>query len=84
MDKIVINLDTDQRECVACGFAEARPGYDAPTAAGNKGMASGSVGELPTRVNRPAARRVETPAEPVRLLEPKAETKTDKGGKPGP
>ena len=26
MDKIVVNLDTDQRECVACGFSEARPG----------------------------------------------------------
>ena len=26
MDKIVVDLDTDQRECVACGFTEARPG----------------------------------------------------------
>jgi len=26
MDKIVVDLDTDQRECVACGFNESRPG----------------------------------------------------------
>ena len=59
MDKIVVNLDTDQRECVACGFSESRP--DAP----------GS--ELPTRVNRPAARRVETAAEAVTLIDPSSD-----------
>jgi hypothetical protein len=56
MDKIVIDLDTDQRECVACGFSEARP--DAPDR------------ELPTRVSRASARRVETPAEVVTLVDP--------------
>ena len=58
MDKIVVDLDTDQRECVACGFSEKRPREAAPAS------------ELNTRVNRPAARRVETPAQPVRLIDP--------------
>jgi hypothetical protein len=31
----------------------------------------GAVKELPTRVSRAAARRVETPAEPVRLVDPR-------------
>jgi Zn ribbon nucleic-acid-binding protein len=65
MDKIVVDLDTDQRECVACGFSEARPG-DQPVAA------KPVLQDIPTRVNRPAARRVETPAEPVRLVDPAA------------
>ena len=59
MDKIVVDLDTDQRECVACGFRETRP--KAPTEAQR---------ELPTRVSRAAARRVETPAEVVKLVDP--------------
>jgi len=73
MDKIVINLDTDQRECVACGFSEARPEdvRDTPVAAGDQ--SEGAVKELPTRVSRAAARRVETPAEPVRLVDPRDE-----------
>jgi uncharacterized metal-binding protein (TIGR02443 family) len=57
MDRIVVDLETDRRECVACGFSEARP-VDSPAA------------EVPTRVSRPAARRVETRAEVVRLLDP--------------
>lgn len=58
MDKIVVDLDTDERHCVACGFSEGRP-------------ESGGLGrELPTRVSRAAARRVETPAEAVTLLDP--------------
>ena len=63
MDKIVVDLDTDQRECVACGFNEARP--DAPPVQDN---------ELPTRVSRAAARRVETPAEVVTLVDPSKKT----------
>ena len=59
MDKIVVDLDGDLRECVACGFNEARPGDGA------------GPGELPTRVSRPAARRVETPAEAVTLVDPR-------------
>ena len=59
MDKIVVNLDTDQRECVACGFAESRPGSGAPE------QQAENVGrELPTRVSRPAA-------EPVTLVDPR-------------
>jgi len=77
MDKIVVNLDTDQRECVACGFAEARPADKAAAQRGRAVPASPLTAppvtpfsELPTRVSRPAARRVETPAEPVRLIDP--------------
>jgi hypothetical protein len=52
---MVIDAGADERRCVACGFVEARPdaGVSAP----------------PTRVTRAAARRVETEAEAVRLLE---------------
>jgi len=67
MDKILVDLDTDQRECVACGFTEARP---ADPAAPVPASAVAPARELPTRVSRPAARRVETPAEPVRLIDP--------------
>ena len=63
MDKIVVNLDTDQRECVACGFSDARPKE-------RKAQES----ELPTRVSRAAARRVETPAEVVTLVDPSKES----------
>ncbi|MEM6301565.1 MAG: YheV family putative zinc ribbon protein [Pseudomonadota bacterium] len=59
MDKIVINLETDRRECIACGFSEARP--EPPTQQ-----------EIQTRVNRASARMVETKAEVVRLLDPSA------------
>ena len=65
MDKIVVDLDTDHRECVACGYTEQRPGQERP---GQEN--SVPITELPTRVSRPAARRVETPAEPVRLVDP--------------
>ena len=57
MDKIAVDLDSDRRFCVACDFSEARPGSD-------------SAEELPTRVSRPAARRVETPAEAITLIDP--------------
>ncbi len=58
MDKIVVDLDSDQRECVACDFSEARPDDAARET------------ELPTRVSRAAARRVETPAQVVTLVDP--------------
>ena len=70
MDKILVDLDTDQRECVACGFTDARPGDKPAVAAGTALPPGSAVPELPTRVSRPAARRVETPAEPVRLVDP--------------
>ena len=72
MDKIVVDLDTDQRECIACGFSEARPGMPATE---QTPPHSDATTELPTRVSRAAARRVETPAEPVRLLDPRKEDK---------
>lgn len=57
MDKIVVDMETQTRECVACDFSEARPEDVAAK-------------ELPTRVSRAAARRVETPAEAVTLIDP--------------
>ena len=63
MDRIVVDLDRDERECVACGFSEGRP------------VDSDATPELPTRVSRGAARRVETPAEAVTLVDPAAPTK---------
>lgn len=58
MDKIVVDMEANKRECVACGFSEDRP------------TEGGSQSELQTRVSRPAARRVETPAEAVTLIDP--------------
>ena len=66
MDKIVVDLDTDRRECVACGFSDARP--------------ADPVQDLPTRVSRAAARRVETIAEPVRLMDPSPAPANDDDG----
>jgi uncharacterized metal-binding protein (TIGR02443 family) len=62
MDKIVINLDTDQRECVSCGFSEARPGLPGEEP-------SHKPAELLTRVSRAAARRVETPAQAITFID---------------
>ncbi|WP_439106613.1 YheV family putative metal-binding protein [Congregibacter sp.] len=64
MDKIVVDLDSDERECVACGFSEGRPEINVPA-------------EVKTRVNRASARRVETPAEVVKLLDPGAPAASD-------
>ena len=52
---MVIDGAADERRCVACGFVEARPDVSASMPA--------------TRVTRAAARRVETEAEAVRLLD---------------
>jgi uncharacterized metal-binding protein (TIGR02443 family) len=65
MDKIVVDLDTDQRNCVSCGFSEERPQQPAVVSSPEPGR------ELPTRVSRAAARRVETPAQPITLIDPK-------------
>lgn len=65
MDKLVVDMDTQFRECVACGFSEARPTDE------------GGPAELPTRVSRAAARRVETPAEAVTLVDPRADQSAD-------
>lgn len=66
MDKMVVDLDTDQRECVSCGFSEARPGLPGEDAARKPA-------ELLTRVSRAAARRVETPAQAITLIDPQEE-----------
>ncbi len=63
MDKIVVDLDTDQRVCVNCGFAEDRPGMPSTAPAT-------TAAELPTRVSRPAARRVQTPAQAIKFVDP--------------
>jgi uncharacterized metal-binding protein (TIGR02443 family) len=55
MDRMVIDGAADERRCVACGFVEARP--------------DAGVSMPPTRVTRASARRVETEAEAVRLLD---------------
>lgn len=66
MDKIVVDMETDQRLCVSCGFSEDRPGLPAsspPNVTAHKPQ------ELPTRVSRAAARRVETPAQAITLID---------------
>lgn len=68
MDKIVVNLDTDRRECVACGFSEERP--DSGTGGNARSQPAAPMTELPTRVSRASARLMDTPAEPVKLLDP--------------
>ena len=52
---MVVDSEADIRECIVCGFREQRP--------------LESTAEPRTRVNRPAARRVETPAEPIRIVQ---------------
>ena len=66
MDKILIDMDTDKRLCVSCGFSEERPGLPAKSPVA---VTAPKVAELPTRVSRAAARRVETPAERVTLID---------------
>ncbi len=54
-DRMVIAATADVRRCVVCDFSERRPGESA---------------ELPlTRVTRAAARRVDTAADPIKILD---------------
>lgn len=62
MDKMVIELESDARRCISCGFTEERPAAESTVA----------PAEVATRVSRAAARRTETPAEAVRLVDPAA------------
>lgn len=55
MDKLMVDSDVQLRECINCGFQDPRPQQ--------------VVSEPATRVNRPAARLVETPAEPVHFAD---------------
>jgi len=78
MDKIVVNLDTNQRECVACGFSEKRPDSATAQVATQASSPTGDTGpirEVPTRVSRAAARRVETPAQAITLIDPGGDRK---------
>jgi uncharacterized metal-binding protein (TIGR02443 family) len=54
-DRLVVEVDGESRRCIDCGFSDARPKEAAEPPA--------------TRVTRAAARRVETPAEAVRLVD---------------
>lgn len=64
MDRIIVSADGETRSCIECGFSDERP--------------ADNQQELKTRVNRPAARRSETVAEAVRLLDPSAPSDADK------
>ena len=77
MDKIVVDLDTDRRECVSCGYSEERP-----SAQPANPSSSQQVRELPTRVSRAAARRVETPAEAITLVGVPTGQGVEDGGDP--
>ena len=66
LDKIVVDMDTDRRLCVSCGFSEERPGPPS----GTTGARVQQPSELPTRGGRASARRVETPAEAITLVDP--------------
>ena len=68
MDKIVVDLDTDCRHCVSCDFSEERPGVANANASSDHKETD--TRELATRVSRAAARRVETPAEVITLIQP--------------
>ena len=63
MDRTVVSADGEIRRCISCGFSEGRP--------------EAAPSPLPTRVSRPAARRVETAAEVVKLLDPASGGKTE-------
>lgn len=65
MDKIVVDLDSDCRECVSCGFSEARSQLNVPPA------------EPVTRVGRAAARRVETAPQVINLVDPRKDKTSD-------
>lgn len=76
MDKIVVDLDTDQRQCVSCGFSEARPGMPA---ANPVVTVDPKPKEISTRVSRAAARRVETAAQTITLIDPRSDSDKPKG-----
>ena len=59
MDRLVVDMTTDARSCVECGFSEKRP--------------QEVTVEPVTRVTRGSARLVETVAEPVRMMMPDAD-----------
>jgi len=79
MDKIVVDLDSDTRHCVSCGFSEDRPQENSASGQGSQAK------EVLTRVTRPSSRLVETPAQAVTLIDPRKEdTRKDEAGKSAP
>jgi hypothetical protein len=62
LDKLVVDSETDQRECVSCGYRDERP--------------NAAPAELRTRVNRPS-RRVDADAEPVTLVPSPSQATSD-------
>jgi len=57
MDKIVVDPQTDTRRCVSCGFADDRPADKGPDQ------------EVVTRVSRGSARRIDTPAQTIKIVD---------------
>ena len=57
MDKLVVYLEDNRRECVSCGYGDDRPGD------------SSIDSELKTRVTRASARHIDTPAQPVKIVD---------------
>lgn len=55
MDRLMVSGDGALRRCIDCGFGDERP-VETPA-------------PVATRVSRAAARRVETPADVVRLID---------------
>ena len=54
-DRMVVDANQDVRRCVACDFTDGRP--------------SGNLELPPTRVTRAAARRLETTADAIKILD---------------
>jgi uncharacterized metal-binding protein (TIGR02443 family) len=75
MDKIVVDMQSQIRECIDCGFTESRPTDGRPT--DGRPTQNAPAAELPTRVSRAAARRVETPAEVVTLVGPRTDNSAE-------
>ena len=73
-DKIVVDLDTDTRHCVSCGFSEDRPVDSGQAPSGSQAK------EVLTRVTRPSSRLVETPAEVVTLVDPSSGKDSGRNG----
>ena len=64
MDKLVVDLEGNHRECVSCGYTDERPKQ--------------AQSELRTRVNRPR-RRQDIEAQPVKLVQPPSSNPADTG-----
>ena len=61
MDKLKVDMQDQRRECVACGYADALPDDAAAAAV--------PVEELKTRVTRARARRADSEAQAVHIVD---------------